>query len=258
MVKGLPKFREHFRDYQDQFVLIGGAACDEWFGARNLRFRATNDLDIVLVVEAIKPSFLRHFWSFIQAGSYQTRERASGDHEYFRFLKPEQADYPAKMELFSRQPDGLALFDGQKIVPIGVGEEISSLSAILMNEDYYSLIVNCREAREELPMVRADGLIPLKARAWLDLTRRKQANENVDSDDIIKHRNDVFRLSMILSVGGQLALPDLIRADLRSFLAAFPASSQDWPHILSALRNTIRQPAAPESMRQILINYFSV
>ena len=86
MVKGLAKFREHFRGYQDEFVLIGGAACDEWFNARNLHYRATRDLDIVLIIEAISSSFLRRFWEFVQAGKYETRERASGEHEYFRFI----------------------------------------------------------------------------------------------------------------------------------------------------------------------------
>ena len=28
MVKGLDFFREHFREYSDRYVLIGGAACD--------------------------------------------------------------------------------------------------------------------------------------------------------------------------------------------------------------------------------------
>jgi len=40
MVRGIPKFREHFHDFKDEFVLIGGAACDEWFGVRGLSYRA--------------------------------------------------------------------------------------------------------------------------------------------------------------------------------------------------------------------------
>ena len=28
MVKGMDVFREYFADYMDQYVLIGGAACD--------------------------------------------------------------------------------------------------------------------------------------------------------------------------------------------------------------------------------------
>lgn len=256
MVKGIKKFRTHFRDYEQQFVLIGGAACDEWFMARNLTFRATKDLDIALVIEALTPAFQRHFWAFVRDGRYQVRERASGGHEYFRFLKPLKAGYPAKLELFSRQPEGLTLFDGQEIIPVRAGEDISSLSAILMNEDYYRLILNTRVTLDHLPMVRAEGLIPLKARAWLDLTRRKQDGVAVDADDIIKHRNDVFRLVLILPAGGQIALPEPIRADLRSFLKAFPADSPDWPNILDALRNTIRRPPNSESLREVMVNYF--
>ena len=30
MVKGLDTFREYFAEYENQYVLIGGAACDIW------------------------------------------------------------------------------------------------------------------------------------------------------------------------------------------------------------------------------------
>lgn len=45
MVKGLARFREHFRDRTDAFVVIGGVACDEWLGAQGLPFRPTKDID---------------------------------------------------------------------------------------------------------------------------------------------------------------------------------------------------------------------
>ena len=32
MVKGLDTFSRYFEDYKDQYVLIGGAACDIIFG----------------------------------------------------------------------------------------------------------------------------------------------------------------------------------------------------------------------------------
>lgn len=35
MVKGIERFREYFRDYTDQYVLIGGAACDISFESNN-------------------------------------------------------------------------------------------------------------------------------------------------------------------------------------------------------------------------------
>ncbi len=258
MVKGLSLFRKHFLEYEQEFVLIGGAACDEWLGARNLQFRATKDLDVVLLIEGLTLSFLRHFWTFIKDGEYQTRERSSGNHEYFRFLRPKQTDYPDKIELFSRQPDGIKLFEGQEIVPIKTGEDVSSLSAILMNDVYYRLILDTRETRDDLPIVKIDGLIPLKARAWVDLTQRKMNGEHIDADDIKKHRNDVFRLALLLPAGGKTTLPSSIRTDLREFVEAFPVGSQAWPGIIAALRNTIRRPPAPNTMLQALTDYFAL
>jgi hypothetical protein len=41
-------------------------------------------------------------------------------------------------------------------------------------------------------------LVPLKARAWLDLTDRRDAGEKIDSRTIKKHKNDVFRVARIL------------------------------------------------------------
>ena len=53
MIKGMEIFKAFFRDYQDQYVLIGGAACDIVFSESDLAFRATKDLDMVLIVEAL-------------------------------------------------------------------------------------------------------------------------------------------------------------------------------------------------------------
>jgi hypothetical protein len=53
MVRGLATFKNHFADYTDQYVLIGGAASAELMEQSGLRFRGTRDLDIVLIVEAM-------------------------------------------------------------------------------------------------------------------------------------------------------------------------------------------------------------
>lgn len=54
---GLDKFKEYFMGYQDQYVLIGGAACDIIFEEQDTAFRATKDLDLVLIVEALTTAF---------------------------------------------------------------------------------------------------------------------------------------------------------------------------------------------------------
>ena len=40
MVKGLDTFQKYFADYEEQYVLIGGAACDILFESNEVNFRA--------------------------------------------------------------------------------------------------------------------------------------------------------------------------------------------------------------------------
>ena len=62
MVYGLEKFKNYFKGYEDQYVLIGGTACDIVFKNRDATFRNTRDLDMVLIVEALTPDFGKRFW----------------------------------------------------------------------------------------------------------------------------------------------------------------------------------------------------
>lgn len=59
IVKGLDIFRDRFSPFEGSFILIGGAACDLWFDQLSQPFRATQDLDLVLLVEVISPEFVR-------------------------------------------------------------------------------------------------------------------------------------------------------------------------------------------------------
>jgi hypothetical protein len=78
LVKGLDLFRNHFKEYGNQFVLIGGTACDLVMGEAGFPFRATKDLDIVLLIEFLTPEFGRAFWEFIRGGGYTAKEKESG------------------------------------------------------------------------------------------------------------------------------------------------------------------------------------
>ena len=63
---GLNVFKEYFKEYAEQYVLIGGAACDIIFEEQDTASRTTKDLDMVLVAEALTPEFGRRFWQFVQ------------------------------------------------------------------------------------------------------------------------------------------------------------------------------------------------
>lgn len=51
MVHGLEKFKAYFNQHSHQYVLIGGTACDLLLDEIGGAFRATKDLDMVLIVD---------------------------------------------------------------------------------------------------------------------------------------------------------------------------------------------------------------
>ena len=218
MVKGLDLFRAHFAPFRDRYVLIGGTASFLALDEAGIDFRATKDLDIVLCIEAFDPEFAKAFWDFVKAAGYAQQERSDGKKIFYRFMKPSDARYPAMLELFSRAPDNFRLDAPGTLTPIPAGQDVDSLSAILLDEDYYRFIHSGIREIDGLPCIGAPHLIPLKAHAWLDLTERARNGEEIDSTDIRKHRNDVVRLYQLLVLEQIIALPARIVADMREFV----------------------------------------
>lgn len=72
MVKGLEIFKEHFAGFEDNYVIIGGTACDIALRDTDMRPRATDDIDMILVIERMTPEFALRFWEFINLGEYKT------------------------------------------------------------------------------------------------------------------------------------------------------------------------------------------
>jgi hypothetical protein len=258
MVKGIDIFRERFRQHEGAFTLIGGAACDEWFAAQGLQFRATRDLDVVLMIEVLDRSFIAAMRSFIADGGYEIRERSEGAPVLYRFAKPAREDFPFMLELFSRNIQGLELADGQEIIPIKMHPDHHSLSAILLHEGYYELIRSHHDTRDGLQVANATALIPLKARAWLDLSRRHDAGHVVDANNITKHRNDVFRLAATLPGEAGPELPANITSDLAEFLRAFPAESGNWKDIQASLKGGPGGGFKPETLIEAIRTYFQI
>ncbi len=220
MVRGIQRFQEHFKDHVHQYVLIGGAACDLIMQEAALPFRGTKDLDIVLCVEVLDKTFGETFWEFIRAGKYKVQQHSSGEKRYYRFMEPGKDDYPWMLELFSRKPEAFPLVAGSHLTPIPVGEDIDSLSAILLNDDYYNFLHLGKKMLQGVSLVGAEYLIPLKALAWLDLTERRKKGEQVDSKSIVKHKNDIFRLYRVIDPGQTINIPVAIRRDVAAFLDA--------------------------------------
>lgn len=218
MVKGLHFFVEHFKPYREQYILIGGAACEIILEQIAAPFRATHDLDIVLCAETLNSDFGNAFWAFIKSGDYQILERADSKRIFYRFARPRKADFPEMIEIFSRREQLTNSPFAQRLRPIVFTEDVSSLSAILLDDDYYHFITANRVEISEVPLVTPAGLIMLKIKAFIDLTARKNRGEKIDSKDIKKHRNDVLRLMPALPIGERVLLPELLFNDFTEFI----------------------------------------
>lgn len=215
MVKGLNLFREYFKEYQDQYVLIGGAACEISFEDNNASFRATCDLDMVLIVEALTREFGERFWQFIKDGGYQNRIKSSGKAQFYRFDKPSSVGYPQMIELFSR--GNTIPEEGVHLTPVHIDDNISSLSAILLNEEYYDTLLKGRDVINGISVLRPTYLILFKAKAWMDLKEKKEQGEHIDERDIKKHKNDILRLVSEMVLERNCELSKSIRCDMKKF-----------------------------------------
>lgn len=218
MVTGIESFKERFEGFEDQYVIIGGTACDILMSEEGLDFRATKDIDLVLIVEALSAKFGRVFWEYVKEAGYEHCNKSSGAPQFYRFSHPVSKKYPVMIELFTRRLDAIPLPEDAVLTPLPIEDDISSLSAILLDEDYYTFLKAGTTNTAGVTVLDAAYLIPFKAKAWIDLSERKASGEHVDSKNIRKHKNDVYRLTELIDSSILVAAPASVRDDIHIFV----------------------------------------
>ena len=237
---GLDKFREAFAEYSENYVVIGGAACDITMTNTVVRPRATHDIDMIVIVENMTEAFANRFWQFVREAGYRPEKRKQEEgepprYEMYRFLDGKDG-YPEMIELLSRHPDVFGEPKGLVIEPIPTDEDASSLSAIIMDDDYYHFTI----AHSQLDGIRhanSAALIALKARAYLNLLADKKAGKHVNTKDIKKHRSDVLK-NVVIMTEDNIEAPATIVACIKEFVASIRA---DWTTLASPLSKSLGQ-----------------
>ena len=215
MVEGLNSFKEKFKDYTDCYTVIGGTACEILMTQTALQFRETRDIDMVLIVEEKFPDFAKLFWDYIKEGEYKCGWKNSEKMHFYRFTQP-KAGYPLQIELFSRNP--AHRFDQDSgIIPVHIQDDVSSLSAILLDEDYYNLMMEGRIIVNGLPVLDPAYLIIFKMYAFMNLETAKQQGTFVKERDYKKHKHDVFRLMQIVNRNKRILLVPQVKQMVVSF-----------------------------------------
>ena len=247
MVKGLETFKKYFAGDEDKYVLIGGAACDINFANRNAEFRVTRDLDMVLIVEALTPDFGEKFWNFIEEGNYENRATSAGKPQFFRFTNPKDDSYPKMIELFARTE--FALRNPNVLTPVHIDDEVSSLSGILLDKDYYKVLLDGRQKINGLSVLRPEYLILFKAKAYLDLWNRRQAGETIHSSEYKKHKKDILKIVVELEVERPAELPNSVQDDIRLFIESLETEPFD-------VNTLINYDVSTEEVAQMLRDVF--
>ena len=240
-MEGLNKFREAFEAYSDNYVIIGGTACDITMTGTAVRPRATHDIDMIVIVEKMTADFAAHFWQFIREGGYRPEKRKQADgerpkYELYRFVNG-KPDYPEMIELLSRHPDILGEPKGLVIEPLPLDKDTSSLSAIIMDDDYYHFTINHSRLTHGIRHADSSALIALKARAYLNLMQDKANGKHVNSRDIKKHRSDVLKNVAIMEEE-QITAPDSIVECVKEFVSSI---RNDWDTLADPLAKALFQ-----------------
>lgn len=217
MVRGLDVFKKYFEEYPNHYVIIGGTACDIIIDEAGIVPRATRDIDIILIVEALSIEFVKKFWQFIKDGDYGNQEKSNDKRQYYRFKKPKNTNFPYQIELFSRTPDVIVLDDDAHLTPIPVEDDLSSLSAILLNDDYYNYMIEHSQVQDGLHHANIEALICLKTKAFLEIMERIENGSKEEAKQLKKHKADVFRLTVLLTPESEFVLLETIQVHINQF-----------------------------------------
>lgn len=106
------------------------------------------------------------------------------------------------------------------IIPVETPASYPYLSAILLNEDYYKLLLEHSDFINGIHLATPLALILLKIHACLNLV-------GDGSSDAKKHFNDVIRLAAILDGEEGIALRGLPKEDYEKFLTIISEEESD-------------------------------
>jgi len=240
-MEGLEIFKEAFEAYSDNYVIIGGTACDITMQGTVVRPRATHDIDMIVIVENMTPSFAKRFWEFVKEAGYrpEKRKQIEGEpakYELYRFVDG-KTGYPEMIELLSRHPDILGEPSNLVIEPLPIDGDVSSLSAIIMDDDFYHFTIKHSKLTDGVRHADSAALVCLKTRAYLNLLQDKAEGKHVNSKDIKKHRSDVLKNVVIItdeSISAPMAIVDCVKDFVSSIRA-------DWDTLSNPLAKALDQ-----------------
>lgn len=207
----LSHLRDYLQDFEDDYVVIGGFATlmllDRELEGHG---KATFDIDLVLLTSK-NIHITQKIKEYIKEGLYEIQKGARDQYIYYRFIKPKIEGFAKEIELFTSNENDLELDADQRIIPIDSEEGLYSLSAIMLDPEYFEMIKQNVEKSTIAPCTNTQATIMLKMSAFRDLKER-------EDDKYKKHRRDIFKLSLLLTGEEKISLTGKMKEDFNAFI----------------------------------------
>ncbi|MDH2712066.1 hypothetical protein QDY64_22080 [Klebsiella quasipneumoniae] len=198
---------DYMQEFSEDYILIGGNACALHFESLGANFRATVDLDVVLIVEGESEGFFKHLNDYLLQHNYVGKSYKGSNQggSAYRFTLPEEdrtSGCPVQIELFSRKPD---YYDVSKcrpgkehIVPIETADGISNFSAILLDDSVYDFIKSSRINLKGVSTVTLECLLGLKSVAWHSNQDLFDNGKIKQYETVLKHPADMINIVSVI------------------------------------------------------------
>ena len=209
---GLSHFQKYCKEFDEQYVVVGGFATimllDEELGEGH--GKATFDIDLVLLTNN-SVELAQRIKQYITDGKYDIQVGEKEQYKYYRFNNPKEENFAKEIELFASNENKLELDDKQRILPIDPEEGLYSLSAIMLDPEYFEMIKNNVNKSGAAPCTNTQATIMLKMSAFYDLKKREDNKWK-------KHRRDILKLSLLLTGEEEIKLVGRMEEDFDSFI----------------------------------------
>ncbi len=242
MIQGITNFTDYFKDYKNDYVVIGGLATAMVMNDLGFTARATKDIDLV-VISKNNEEFLKRLLEFINIAEYKTKQKTTNESKrnLFRFLDSDNKNYPEQIELFAIHTEDSKIVNDNHIIPIKTPEYYDYLSAILLDTDYFNLLIEYTTNVEGLHVATPEVLIPLKIHAYLNLTKS-------GSQDAKKHLRDIVKLVTLLDDEDNVVLTGEPRNDFIEFISIFEDIEEN------RINNILKDTGIGKIPKEIILN----
>lgn len=192
-------FGRYFKDHIDDYSIIGGAATllhleERAPGEHN---KATKDLDIAVLdlsMDGKNSFFLGTFSQYVEEMEYDIFVGQNGKAHAYRFVNPKKSHAPNKIEIATRQIEGLKLKgNAQRLTDYDI-------SAIVCEPIYIEHLKTHSEKKAlmgpgstSVNVARVASIILMKALAYVNLIGATTTREHAN-----RHAADIIRLSAVL------------------------------------------------------------